>query len=752
MSARNVVVTGSQQGHRARLRLRPGPLLLCLGVAIGRAVWLSAQLSGLQVLEVGYLLLADLPVLGALALLAIGEAVLRRPWRLLPLALTIGLLTFYLADVFVVFGLNARLQLSDLTQFAAELWIIRSFITPGSVAMLLFAVGCCAVVVAVPARLASAVAGTGVVLLLVPFGIGEHAVPSHLQKYTGSVLLLGKEFWGWRRQPVSRYRPSDFSVYRHEYEEMFTAPFARTGRNVVLVIVESLSAVDSQRTSGIGNALPEFDRLSREGMLFRNFLANFEASEGGIVALLSGVPPLHFPTASTNTFGEYAMQRAITETFARSGYHCEFLTSVPLDFISMDAYTRSPSIGFAAAAGQHDIARYAEAPRFAFESPADHVLYEELLARLDELTERRHGTPVFVAAVTASSHPPYVDPRGGANTAANAWAYVQDELRWLYDELARRSFFDNGLLVITGDHRKMTPLQEAERERYGESAKARIPLLILGAGVPKGMVDDRLFQQADLLRMLDRATEPGAPLSPFVLWAERYVFVFGVASNASNLQVFEAGDGARRAYRLRLRGADLEWLDRPPHQLAVERAIHRQRAMQQAVRASRLMHKPLDFGRELTPSDRRGVLVGISADTDAGRDPDDPRGSLRTLATDSFDLEPVLGRLDRRTGPFTLTVRAFVTIDQEGEYWFSLFADDESCLAIDKQIVLGCQRGLNEGVAWLPPGLHRFDLRYVDRDPRQILELKWLPPGLRMFEPFPQERLVLPDVGNGGER
>ena len=132
-------------------------------------------------------------------------------------------------------------------------------------------------------------------------------MPSRLDLYAGSVLLLGKELWGSRRQPISRYRGGDFSAYRGDYDALFDAPVARTGRNVVLVIVESLSAVDSQRTSGIRNLLPRFDALSREGMLFRNFFANFEASEGGIVSMLSGVPPMHFPTASTNTFGEYTL-------------------------------------------------------------------------------------------------------------------------------------------------------------------------------------------------------------------------------------------------------------------------------------------------------------------------------------------------------------------------------------------------------------------------------------------------------------
>ena len=259
-------------------------------------------------------------------------------------------------------------------------------------------------------------------------------------------------------------------------------------------------------------------------MLFRNFFANYEASEGGIVSLLSGVPPLHFPTASTNTFAEYALQRGITESFKRRGYQCQFLTSVPLQFISMDAYARSPDVGFTFAGGQHEIPRLKGAPRFAFESPADHVLYEELLDRLDSRATKS-TQPMFLVAVTASSHTPYVDPLGRANSEENVWGYVQEELWWLHAELTRRGFFDNGLLLITGDHRKMLPVSRIERARYGESAKARVPLVIIGKDAPRDVVDDRLFQQADLLRMLDRAVQPNVELSPFVFWAERYLLV-----------------------------------------------------------------------------------------------------------------------------------------------------------------------------------------------------------------------------------
>jgi hypothetical protein len=710
-------------------------------------MWISTQLSGFRVSDAAVLLLADLPVLGLLSLLAFAEAISRPPWRLIALLLTIGLLALYLCDVFAGLFLNARLRLADIRLFAGEWWLARSFVSVPTVGMLLAAAACVVVTRSISPKLLGYVPSTALVLVFLPYAIPEAAIPSHLQKYTGSILLLVNEAFGDRILPASRYRPVDFDSYGAEYDRLFDAPIAQTRRNVILVIVESLSAVDSHRTSELRNILPRFDELSREGMLFRNFFANYEASEGGIVALLSGVPPLHFPTASTNTFGEYALQRGITDSFKRRGYRCEFLTSVPLQFISMDAYARSPVVGFTFAGGQHEIPRLENAPRFAFQSPADHVLYEELLHRLD-LRSSQSPEPVFLAAVTASSHPPYTDSLG-TDVEKTTWGYVQEELWWLHAELTERGFFDNGLLLITGDHRKMLPVSRIERARYGESAKARVPLLIIGKNAPRGVVDDRLFQQADLLRMLDRAVQPNVELSPFVLWAERYLFGLGLAANASNLEVFEASSGARESYRLKVRGAQIDWITRSSNPFVVERSIHRQRAMQQATREATLIPSTVNFGRDLKPAaDRRGMLVGFSADVDLGRDPDDPRASLQMLTTHSFDLEKTLNAVGGWSDPFTLTVRAFFPVSQDGEYWFSLYTDDDGCLAIDKQIVLRCQSGLNQGAALLRAGIHRLDVRFVDRGGGERLQLRWLPPGAKQFAEFPQHELILPGTGD----
>jgi hypothetical protein len=44
----------------------------------------------------------------------------------------------------------------------------------------------------------------------------------------------------------------------------------------------------------------------------------------------------------------------------------------------------------------------------------------------------------------------------------------------------------------------------------------------------------------------------------------------------------------------------------------------------------------------------------------------------------------------------------------------------------------------------LTAGLHRFDLRFVDRGGSEVLRLTWLVPGEKGFKAFPQEQLILP--------
>jgi phosphoglycerol transferase MdoB-like AlkP superfamily enzyme len=84
-------------------------------------------------------------------------------------------------------------------------------------------------------------------------------------------------------------------------------------------------------------------------------------------------------------------------------------------------------------------------------------LYNKALDVIQEQTK-----PYFIVMQNISLHKPYATPYG--NTEKDALRYSDKMLYYFYLKLKKEKFFDNGLLVIIGDHRKMEPVQEKEKE------------------------------------------------------------------------------------------------------------------------------------------------------------------------------------------------------------------------------------------------------------------------------------------------
>jgi hypothetical protein len=60
---------------------------------------------------------------------------------------------------------------------------------------------------------------------------------------------------------------------------------------------------------------------------------------------------------------------------------------------------------------------------------------------------------------------------------------------------------DNGIVVVMGDHRTMTPLSADEFQHYGDRAFARVPMIVAGK-VEMPPVIEEAFQQTDVLPSL----------------------------------------------------------------------------------------------------------------------------------------------------------------------------------------------------------------------------------------------------------
>jgi len=83
-------------------------------------------------------------------------------------------------------------------------------------------------------------------------------------------------------------------------------------------------------------------------------------------------------------------------------------------------------------------------------------------------------------------------------SAEETFGYADATAGIFYEAFLDADFFTNGVLIITSDHRSMTPLAANEIDRFGLSASARVPLIIAGPMLETRTCHDGRFQQRDL--------------------------------------------------------------------------------------------------------------------------------------------------------------------------------------------------------------------------------------------------------------
>ena len=263
--------------------------------------------------------------------------------------------------------------------------------------------------------------------------------------------------------------------------------------DLILVIIESLSMYHSKYFSGLRNWTPELDKMAIEGRAFTNFHANGTNTAEGLVALMTGQPPIPKPNKE-NPFHQFAeATESVPKLLNKLGYQTSFLTTGNLRFLSMGDWLRN--IGFTYVEG-HDAHFYDGMPRFNFDAAPDQALYDRGLQYLDQSRD----TPIFLTLDTVSTHHPYVDPQTGEHSAEKVFRYADEQLGRFVAALRARGFFNHGYMIVTSDHRAMMPLQVGEYTRFGDRAFSRIPLVILG--LEGNQPVDEAFSQSDLLPSL----------------------------------------------------------------------------------------------------------------------------------------------------------------------------------------------------------------------------------------------------------
>lgn len=525
-----------------------------------------------------------LTLLSAFALLS---GIARHWWlRAIAYSVLVAATFLYLVDSFVLLALDEHASLFEIGRYAPEWGVVLSFFdTAAYLAILLWLISLFVFV-----RSTHAVKKFGVVLFVSAFlfsAANSFYAPVSLRPYAMLEPLALLEPSG-SQQAEAMYTAQELQFYGGLKRETVIVPASKP--DIILLVVESLSSINSKKMSGRPGMLDDFDRLSEEGVLFTNFFANHQASEGGLIALLGGFPPIHFPTASPLMFDEFAIQASVLDEYRQLGYFTEFLTNADLAFIGLDHFLKG--LGVDRSRGRDEVADMKNAPRVVQDAPSDVHLYREALSTVQQRMPSEQ--PFLLTIATTSTHLPYTHPEGGPDTPEAVWEWSMQQLLRFYTKLSASGFFDHGILLITGDHRQMRPLQQVETERYGDSARARVPLLMIGNDYEPGLIDERFFQQSDLLRMLGSIHEPSTALSPHPVWVERYNRKYGRIELINNLSIFDEADQGRMGYRLKVPGNRIYWLgEKPGFARMAETRIHIQRSLHQQAR-QQLNHAPFD--------------------------------------------------------------------------------------------------------------------------------------------------------------
>ena len=706
-----------------RQRLFPAGLILAaLALLLYKSVSLALDISG-SALPAWRFVLLDLDFVAVLMGLGLAQARTRtRLGRNLLRALLLLVVLFYAIHSFVLLELDENMSLFDLARYVPEWGVVRSFFGPLTVVVvvgLLLAIG-------LDWRLSRRqhLVGAAVAVTFLAAGLAfTNTAPANIRKY--SLIQAGRLAEPWlRAQPTSTYTPAQRRFYATA--EPDPVEFTSPDPDLVLLIVESLSSINSQRTSGELDLLPGFDQLSRQGVLFTNFFANHSASEGGIISLLGGFPPLHYPTASPLMFDEFARQASVLGSYRRHGYVTEFLTNADLGFIGLDRYLEG--LGLDLARGRDEVPTFAGADRFVQDAPSDRYLYREALERVKARMADKE--PWILVIATVSTHLPYTHPEGGEDTARAVWDWSMQRLLEFHQGLEALGFYDDGLLLVTGDHRQMRPLTRVELRRYGDSAKARIPLLVLGDHVRPGRIDQRWFQQADLLRYLPRIVKPGLPLSPMPIWVERYNRIYGKVESINRFSVFNASNDGREEFPVKVLGTEISWTGaRPNGYRAVEARVHAQRSAHQFVRNGAGLGCGAGLA-DLPPprQDTTGLWRSVEGAAEALRaEPESMPDSGVELAS---GLEPGPA-MPGSAANAALRFQGYLQVPEAGTYWFRAAEGTSLCLGIGNSLLIDQVAGQArmQAPVDLQVGMHAFDLRYFPARSTQAPGLEWVIPG-----------------------
>ncbi len=259
--------------------------------------------------------------------------------------------------------------------------------------------------------------------------------------------------------------------------------------NIILIISESLSAMNSYRTSRIYNYLPQVDNITKDGKLFTNMVSGGYGTRLALHSILEG----DF-TAGGVLGGDYFKEKyniPLGSFFNNMGYNTYFFAGCPLSFNHDSKFIKKCGFKYIYDSSDKFYKKY---KRYTFNSPPDEALYKFALKKINKLL--KENKLFFITMLTISGHTPYYSPYGYGEE--KVFHYIDDSFARFYNELKRINFFKNGILIVCGDHRQFGIVKKKELKVYKNKYSGRVVCFIIGKNIKRNIVDENYYNQNDI--------------------------------------------------------------------------------------------------------------------------------------------------------------------------------------------------------------------------------------------------------------
>lgn len=273
-------------------------------------------------------------------------------------------------------------------------------------------------------------------------------------------------------------------------------PQSTPRNNVLIIVVESLSAEYCGAGNGGNRYTPFLDSLAERSLFLHHHYANGRRSIEAMPSILAGLPSLMDQSLMESSYSGNPIQ-GLGNFLSPLGYTTSFFHGATKGTMHFDIFMQQAGIE-----NYFGLADYPDQSDFAGDWGIFDEPYLQYVAK--QLTTQK--PPFAAVAFTLSSHSPYPIPakyRGrfdkGTLAIHESIGYADHSLKEFFATAQQQPWYSNTLFIITGDH-----TQKLGTPEYSSIlGHHRVPLLFFHPQQNFSMVDtNRVTQHADILPSL----------------------------------------------------------------------------------------------------------------------------------------------------------------------------------------------------------------------------------------------------------